>query len=356
MVEGLYAGGVIEPTVLHVMPHPGAGGERYVEMLEAMEGFAFERVALTEHRGKLETLPGLVRARRAARDADLVHVHGDSAAILCLRILRRRPSVITFNGLHLWRRARGVAAWLVALDLRRAISASRAAICVSEAELRDAGALAGPSLEDRLVQIDNGIPDPGSADPARRAATRRELGLADDYVAVLFVGQLEERKGVVDLLDALERVRVERPELTGLIVGEGPLGDEVAARAGGAGARTLGYRDDIGALLDACDVFTLPSEREGISLALLEAMARERAVLVSDGPGNPEAVGDAGVVVPYGDSRALADALGRLAADSSLRSALGRAARERFLSRFTVERMVEETRQVYESALRVSPG
>jgi glycosyltransferase involved in cell wall biosynthesis len=343
---------VNEPTVLHVMPHPGAGGERYVEMLETMDGFDFERVALTERRGKLEVLPGQIRARRAARGADLVHVHGDSAAIACLRIIRRQPSVITFNGLHLWRRARGIPGRLVSHSLRRAIAASRASICVSQAELRDAAELAGPALSDRLVQIDNGMPDPGPGDPTTRAATREALGLADDDVAVLFIGQLEERKGVLHLLHALERARAALPSLRGLIVGDGPLAGEVAARVDGDGVRALGQRDDIGALLDACDVFTLPSEREGISLALLEAMARQRAVLVSDGPGNPEAVGDTGVVVPYGDAGALADSLDRLAGDRALREELGQAARRRFLERFTIERMVEETRRVYEAALR----
>ena len=341
-----------EPTVLHVMPHPGAGGERYVEMLEAMDGFRFERVALTEHRGKLEVLPGLIRARRAARRADLVHVHGDSAAIACLRIIRRQPAVITFNGLHLWRRARGIPGRLVTFDLRRAIAAARASICVSEAELRDAADLAGPSLRDRLVRVDNGLPDPGPGDPAVRAATRGELGLDEGDLAVLFIGQLERRKGVLDLLDALERAGAKRPSLRGLIVGDGPLAETVAARVDGERVRALGHRGDVGALLDACDVFTLPSEREGISLALLEAMARERAVVVSDGPGNPDAVGDTGAIVPYGDVQALARALERLAGDPELREELGRAARRRILAAFTAERMVEETRRVYESALR----
>jgi glycosyltransferase involved in cell wall biosynthesis len=81
-------------------------------------------------------------------------------------------------------------------------------------------------------------------------------------------------------------------------------------------------------------------------------MARERAVLASDGPGNPEAVGDAGVIVPYGDVGGLAEAIARLAGEPKLREELGGAARRRFLERFTAERMVEETRRVYDAALR----
>jgi glycosyltransferase involved in cell wall biosynthesis len=342
---------VSEPTVLHVLPHPGAGGERYVEMLETMDGFRFERVALTEHRGKLEVLGGLIRARRAARDVDLVHVHGDSAAIVCLRIIRRQPSVISFNGLHLWRRARGVAGRLVSVDLRRAIAASRATICVSDAELRDAAEIAGPAARQRLVLVENGLPDPGPTDAGVREAARERLKLAPEDLAVLFVGQLEERKGVLDLLDALVAARAREPTLRGLIVGDGPLDEQVAERVEAAGAQALGHRDDVSELMQAADVFVLPSEREGISLAVLEAMARERAVVVSDGPGNPQAVGDSGVVVPYGDAESLARELERLAADEDLRKELGAAARKRFLARFPMERMVEETKRVYEAAL-----
>ena len=85
-----------------------------------------------------------------------------------------------------------------------------------------------------------------------------------------------------------------------LVAGEGPLSAQVAARAGPA-VRPLGFRSDPGALLAAADLLVLPSEREGLSLAVLEAMAHGRPVVVSDGPGNPDAVGEAGVVVPVGD-------------------------------------------------------
>lgn len=337
--------------VLHVLPHPGEGGERYVDLLEPMDGFSFERVALTEGRGKLEALRGVSAARRAALRADLVHVHGDSAAILCVRILRRQPGVITFHGMHLLRRSRGPMRWLIGADLRRAIRFSRAAICVSASEFDDASAVAGSRGSDRVVRVDNGIPDPEPPDAQVRASVRRELGIGDDEMAVLFVGQLEARKGVLDLIAALELARAQGARAVGLIAGEGPLRESLEQRAGPAGARVLGRRDDVDDLLQAADVFAMPSEREGLSLAVLEAMSRGLALVVSDGPGNPDAVGDAGLISSYGQPGALAGALSKLAGDPALRSRLGEAARARFAARFTAERMVEETRAVYERAL-----
>jgi glycosyltransferase involved in cell wall biosynthesis len=343
----------VNRTVLHVLPHPGAGGETYADLLEPMEGYRFERVALTQRRGALEVMGGVARARRAARNADLVHVHGDTAAILCVRLLRRQSAVITFNGLHLLRRSRGLRRRLIALDLRRAIGFARASICVSESELRDAAAVADGELREKLVLIHNGIPDPGPEVADVRERTRRELGLADEEVAVLYVGQFEARKGVLDLVAALESARRRAP-LVGLFVGDGPLQEEVATKAPRTGARLLGHRDDVDALLQAADVFVMPSEREGLSWAVLEAMARGLAMVVSDGPGNPDAVGEAGVLFPYGEPEALAAAIGELAADSGFRAQLGEAARERARTRFSAQRMVAETREVYERVLK--PG
>jgi L-malate glycosyltransferase len=342
---------VAERKVLHLMPHPGAGGEAYIDLLEPMEGFSAARIALTERRGGLELVRGVPRARRAAADADLVHVHGDTAAILCIRVLKRRPAMITFHGLHRLRRSRGLRRRLLARRLRRAIGLARCSICISEAELADAAAVAGAKLEGRLTLIRNGIPDPGPPDPALRARTRGELRLADEEVAVLYAGQLEQRKGVLDLALALESARRQRAPLVGMFAGEGPLGEEISSRAEAAGARALGHRDDVDALLQAADVFVMPSEREGLSMAVLEAMSRGLAVVVSDGPGNPDAVGDAGMVFPYGEPEALAAALGKLAGDPALRARLGKAARERARTRFGLERMVAETRDAYERAL-----
>jgi glycosyltransferase involved in cell wall biosynthesis len=135
-----------------------------------------------------------------------------------------------------------------------------------------------------------------------------------------------------------------------LVAGDGPL----RARLEGLSptvVRVLGFRGDPDRLMAASDAFVMPSEREGLSLAVLEAMGHRLPVVVSDGAGNPEAVGDAGVVVPLGDVPALAAALRRLAADPAERSRLGAAGRERVATEFSVGRYVEDMRRVFTDAL-----
>jgi glycosyltransferase involved in cell wall biosynthesis len=113
---------------------------------------------------------------------------------------------------------------------------------------------------------------------------------------------------------------------------------------------------DVDRLLTAADVFVLPSSREGLSFALLEAMARGVAPVVSDGAGNEEAVGGAGIVFPLGNVEALAEALARLAGDTEERARLGEAARQRVGEHYSVERLVRTVAELYDRALGVHSG
>jgi glycosyltransferase involved in cell wall biosynthesis len=104
--------------------------------------------------------------------------------------------------------------------------------------------------------------------------------------------------------------------------------------------RFLGERNDIADLLAASDIFALASHEEGSPNAVIEAMAAGVATVVTDAGGSPEAVGEAGLVVPARDPAALADALLRLATDAGLRSRLGAAAAARAAVEFSLETCV----------------
>src|SRR5689334_16132453 len=105
------------PTVLHVLPHPGGGAETYIDLLEGLPGYRHERVPLSSTRSRLLGVPSTIAGRRKvgrlARDADLVHLHGDMAAMIAAPAVGGRPLVITTHGLHRLRRSQGVAASLV---------------------------------------------------------------------------------------------------------------------------------------------------------------------------------------------------------------------------------------------------
>lgn len=309
--------------VLHVLPHPGGGAETYLDLLERLPDVTHERVILADSAtSKLSVLRHWPAAARRT-NADIVHLHGDMAAALMLPVLGRRRAVWTTHGLHALRRG--------APGLRRAlprvVAATQITLCCSMAEREDLAALAPP---DRLRVMPNGVDSRPPTTPEERATARAELGLPADGRVALFVGDLDERKDPVTAARAAQAAGV-----TLLVAGDGPLRDALD------GARVLGYRDDVDRLMRAADTFILPSLREGIAFAVLEAMAHGLAMVVSDGPGNPEAVGDAGLIVPVGDVDGFAAALRRDPVP------LGEAARDRVRREFTVERLLDGVRAAY---------
>ncbi len=167
-----------EARVLHVLPHRGGGGETYVEQLASMGGFEFDRVELTRRRNPLELAGGLARVIRAARSHDLVHVHGDAAALACLPAIGMRPTVITLHGSHLLRRTHGTRGRLVREGSRRAFARAAAVIAVSESELslrpvdRAGGRWADHADSQRGPGCPTGVrrrPPCGAGDPCGRA-------------------------------------------------------------------------------------------------------------------------------------------------------------------------------------------
>jgi glycosyltransferase involved in cell wall biosynthesis len=342
-------------TVLHVLPHPGGGAETYIDLLEGMEGYRHQRVVLSASRSRAQGVSSVLRRRREigrlARSAELVHVHGDMAAMIAAPSLRGRPLVFTTHGLHRLRRSTGgLTGWIVRRRLRAAVTATSRTICIARDERDDLAAALPASLHPRLVVVPNGVPVPPPVDPEQRTHARSALGLNESEVGVLFVGQLEERKDPLGAIGAVEAVRRDGTELVLLIAGGGPLEQQVAAEAG-TGVRPLGHREDLDDLYAAADLFLLPSHREGMSFALLEAMAHGLAPIVADGTGNVETVGDTGVVFPAGDISAMAARLAELGADPDTRARLGAAARERVRTELSLERFLDGTRQQYEAAL-----
>ncbi|PYN28911.1 MAG: glycosyltransferase family 1 protein, partial [Candidatus Rokuibacteriota bacterium] len=102
--------------------------------------------------------------------------------------------------------------------------------------------------------------------------------------------------------------------------------------------------------------YVAASRKEGLPLAVLEAMGAGLAVVATDVPGHRDAVadGETGLLVPPGDERALAAAIGALLDDPERRRRLGRAGRARVLSKFSIQPMVERTAQIYRAAAAAS--
>lgn len=189
------------------------------------------------------------------------------------------------------------------------------------------------------------------------AAQAGELRPREAGLVVGYAGRLVARKGIETLLDVAGRFARTRPELRFLLAGDGErrAAYERRARATGAAENTrfLGYQGDMRCFYAACDVVVLPSESEGASMVVLEAMAMGRALLLSDIPSLRELArpDEHAVFVPVGDAAALARALERLAADPELRAALGGAAAARARERFDARTAAERTAALFADVL-----
>jgi len=191
--------------------------------------------------------------------------------------------------------------------------------------------------------VDISILDPARVDGA---ASRRTLGLPPDALVVGTVGRLVWQKGHAHLLAAAGRLAGALPGARYLVVGAGEEEQRLRAQAqqAGLGDRVVfaGYRQDIPALMAAMDIFVLPSRRENMPQALLEAMAMARPIVSTASIGVREVVEDGvtGFVVPLGDVDALADRLMALARDAELRERMGAGARARIRNGFTRDDML----------------
>jgi glycosyltransferase involved in cell wall biosynthesis len=204
--------------------------------------------------------------------------------------------------------------------------------------------------------------DPAAVRPTRaRDQVRAELGAPADAAVLLTLGALVRRKGLDVLLAALARLAARGVEPLCWLGGDGPERAALEKRAAKLGlaprVRFLGPRRDVGDLLAAADVLVMPSRREGLGVAALEAMAAGTPIVASNVGGLGEAVveGRTGLLVPPADADALAAALGRMLGDGALRARCAAEGPRRIDEGFHVERMVDGYEELYREVL-AEPG
>lgn len=197
---------------------------------------------------------------------------------------------------------------------------------------------AGFSVE-RIYRMVNGIDVSSFASDISQENLKYSLGI-DNKIVVLFVGRLVPQKSLSTLLNALHQSIKVCPNLSLVLVGNGPeyemlrnLSDDLNIQDNIVFA---GNQSDVKPYLRAADIFALPSETEGMSNALMEAMASGLPCIATPVGAGPEmlAYGECGVLVPVGDVDAWSKALVGLAQDSIRRTELGRAARRRITSEY----------------------
>ena len=255
-------------------------------------------------------------ARRASRDADLVHAHWLPAGAVALTT--GKPFVVQLWGtdVELARRATSLA--------RKVLRRARLVICASNA-LADSARELG-AREVRVIPSGVDVPE--------------EVAEEAEPPEVLFAGRLSPEKGILELVEAAN-------EMTLVVAGDGPLRDRVPGALGFVPHHALGP------LYERAAVVAVPSHREGFGVVCAEAMAYGRPVVAGAVGGLLDLVadGETGLLVPPRDVPALREALERLIGDRELRRRMGEAARERVRSRFAWPAVTDATLAAYEEAL-----
>jgi glycosyltransferase involved in cell wall biosynthesis len=260
-------------------------------------------------------------ARRAARDADLVHAHWLPSGAAALAT--GKPFVVQLWGsdVELARRAPRVA--------RAVLRRARAAVCPSNALAEDAGRLGAREI----AVIPSGVDLPP------------EVGPEANPPEVLYAGRLSPEKGVLELVEAARGLNL-------VVAGDGPLRAQVP--------EALGFvpPEELARLYARAAVLACPSHREGFGVACLEAMAHGRPVVASAVGGLLDLVvdGETGVHVPPGDVPALRAALERLLGDRELRRRMGEAGRRRAAERFSWDAVTRQTVDLYARYAGKKPG
>lgn len=192
----------------------------------------------------------------------------------------------------------------------------------------------------------------------RRAAVRERLGVALDVPIALVVARQEPSKGIEVLLRALPAALRQEPQMMVLIAGrEGRATPDYGPVITGANLKTavwfLGERDDVADLLAASDLFVLPSLREGLPGAVLEAMAMGIPIITSDLPAVREAVPgpEYALLVPPGHPESLASALLDVLQNPTRANERSDAARQRFTQCFDIRRISDAMATFYRVAL-----
>lgn len=205
----------------------------------------------------------------------------------------------------------------------------------------------------KIDVIDNGVDVARLDAQVSRDDARKALDLDPAHIVFATVGSLIPEKGLECLIEAFRPVCACHREARLLIVGDGPLRQQLEEQAvrGGLAEKVMfaGYRSDIPRVLAAVDVFVLASRREGLPMVLLEAMAAGKPVIAARVGGIPKAVRELedGILVNPGSAVELADAMLSLIREPAKACELGRRALERVKDRFSSELMARKYLELY---------
>lgn len=361
-------------TILHVIDTTGPGGAEtvFIELADRLRTHGYRSEVVVRGSGWVldqlrarglqpvvldaqgafnwRYLRGLTRLIRERR-VDIVQSHLLGSNVYCAAagLLTRRPTIATFHGMvdvapqERWRWAK--------FQLMNAGVSDFVAV---SGRLRDAIRAEGLLDPTKASVIYNGVDMQRYALSSRRDL-RASLGLPDDALLIGSLGNVRPAKAYDVLIRAARNIIDRHPQAHFVIAGHVKASlmrelEPLMAELDVAGhVHFLGFRDDSADFLAQLDLFLLSSTSEGFSIATIEAMATGLPVVVTRCGGPEEIVTDGvtGLMVPPGNSGALADGVLALQADVARRTALAAAGRTHAQEQFSMERMLEGYMALY---------
>lgn len=298
--------------------------------------------------------------------AEIVHVTANGLAMvvgLAHKWEHGSPIVLTEHGVYLRERYLAPASGSLAVrQLQLRFFAHLAAAGLQEADL-----IAPVSDFNRRWELKLGADDAkirviyNGVDPGQFPLLRDE----PESPTLVYVGRIDPIKDLETLIDAFALVQMEEPAAILRIFGPVPPGNEAYSESLSRRVRDLGLSDQVifegnaGIVSDAHragHAVVLSSISEGLPFSVIEAMMSGRATVSTDVGGVSEVVDDAGLVVPSRDPKSLAEACLLVLRNGSLRRELGRKARQRALSKFTIGKFLTAYRQLYADVKRIGLG
>jgi glycosyltransferase involved in cell wall biosynthesis len=299
------------------------------------------------------------------RDYDLAYVsmlkHSAYATLSVARTLRF-PVVLRAEGAGVT----GDCFWQLDANFGRRIKKrclrADAFVAPSRAIERELAAAGYP--RDRIHLLTNGVTLRPMPDAIAKAEIRTALAEAEPALALtpeaplaLYTGRLHPQKGLSTLVAAWASVNERWPHARLWLIGEGPERDGLLAQIDALGLQgrvvVAGPFDQVDDLLQAADLFVLPSREEGMSISLLEAMSAGLPVIATRIEGNEALIQDGqhGQLVPVDDEPALASAIATAFQDRTQAAERGLSARERVEDQFAIDRTAESHLQLFHRLL-----
>lgn len=284
---------------------------------------------------------------------EIIHAHGSRAASNMIWPVRKLhiPFIYTVHGWSFHDDQDKLVRTLRQWSEKLICSLANQVICVSQSNADTGRKRFG--LKDAVV-IENGINLVKFNPEGQFSDLRTLFGFAPDDFVVGFIARCTKQKAPLDFLEAVRLAHVANSNVKGLFVGEGDMDAEVDAFIADHRMSDYVYRSqfrtDVPDLLHSIDVYCLPSLWEGLSIALLEAMAMGKPIVATPTDGTKEVIthDNDGLLIPFSQPQALADALSRLREDPVLRKECGMHARQLVAQRFDAQRVSDVVSEIYQ--------